>query len=106
MVSYEAAQEALTNIQALTKYLDKYLDKIREAWYYIYMKEMYSFIYTGPGPTRRKEPAMATTNNTSINNDVENFDIITELANLGALVDVDGILVSIETYIKYVGEIE
>jgi hypothetical protein len=53
---------------------------------------------------------MATTNTTTpiiIENDVENFDIIAELAKLGTLVDVDGILVDIETYIKFnVGEIE
>ena len=42
---------------------------------------------------------------TTNNEDVEKFDIIEELAKLGTLVDVDGVLVDIVTYAKTV-EIE
>lgn len=49
---------------------------------------------------------MDTTHNTPlINEEVENFDLIAALAKLGTLIDLDGILVDIETYIHYVGEI-
>ncbi len=36
----------------------------------------------------------------------ENFDIIAALAAINALVDVDGVLVDVETYVKYTAEAE
>lgn len=53
---------------------------------------------TGPERTTKMD-------NTNLdNNEIVEFNILEELANLGTLVDIEGVLVSIETYIKYVGE--
>ena len=68
----------------------------------LYTSEEFSEVTARKG---RKEPEMANEIITTNNEDVEKFDIIEELAKLGTLVDVDGVLVDIVTYAKTV-EIE